>query len=437
MTDHYSTKHPPSGGAAKYTYKKLVDTNTPLPNSGSTFQEFQPPVFDGSTVVFCGSNQTYEGLYAVMSDGSLVTVSDNHTTIPQLQGPPTSAQDDQPDAYVQSVSGQLSYCGNELSTPRPAVIGNQVIFFAANWPQNLAGIFKFDLKTQSLSASDIVDNSTGLFAGGQFSQPTVSSLGAVYFSAAGASNTPPPGVYAVPVTGGTDGPAQVLDITTAATPSGIQIANLSNSQQRPLLPVTQLFVCGLQTGTSGNEGIFCYGAAGLELVAWAGQAIGTYTIATGAGTFWTEIAYAEQLLAFNVGLLDSQQDISTGLVALPQPSPTSTPVLIATNMQEIPGGGGQFDGNEFATPPVCDGTRVVFTGAYFPTQGFGEVIGLFVWNAKTGQSAKILDSNDKLGSAQFSNIYLQQGCFVGGQLVGCLLLSDGTSGIYQFDLSNY
>ncbi len=331
-------------------------------------------------------------------------------------------------------AGQLAPCSAELSRPRPALVAGTVTFFAANWPAGRAGIFAYDIATGQLAQPYLASNSDGYFTGGQFSQPTA-GLSAAVFTASGPAGGPAPGLYSVPISGGSGTPAQLLDITTATTPSGKQIANIGNAQVRPLLPASELVVYGQHA--DGNEAIFAVQGGALKTLVPEGQTVGGYPIASGAGTFWTELAFSGSLLAFNCQLSPGGGGILAGLIAMPQTSPPGDLVMIANASQTIPGGNGTFDGNEFATPPVCDGTRVVFTGMYFPTQGFGETFGLFVWNATTGLSAKVLDSNTMIGTRQISNMYLHDGGFVDGKLAASVLFADQSSGIYLFDLSGY
>jgi hypothetical protein len=208
------------------TFQKIVDTTTTLPNSGSAFQTFYPPGFDGECVIFYGNNTTYEGIYySEISNPSLQIVSDNHTPITDLNGPPTTNTERSLDAYVSYPAGGLAPCMSQLNTPRPIIVNGAAVFFAANWNTRRAGIFSLDPKRGGASLT-LISDSDGYFQGGAFGQPS-GAMGGVYVSAVGANpSSVPVGVYTVPASGlvGAN-PKLLLNTQTATTPDQSKIAS--------------------------------------------------------------------------------------------------------------------------------------------------------------------------------------------------------------------
>ena len=410
-------------------YKKIADTNMKQPGSNSNFQLLQQPTFDGTSVVFFGSNQTNEGIYGSLDGGPLVRISDNKTVIPDLQGPPTSDPDDSPDAYVQSVDGVLSPCADNLDLCRPALVEGDVVFAAANWPAGRAGIHVLGQNTGNVET--IVSNSDGQFKGGQFSQPS-GIFGMAYFCASGPNLSP--GVYAIPYTGGKA--IQLLDITKQKTPKNKTVLEMSNSQANFVLMANSLVFYG--SNSDGNDGIYRYDPNGMVALLEGGDSIDGFTVPTGGDVMYTEVANTNGLLAFSTTLSGSGGDIYQTIFAR-QTWTEQKLTMIAQEYQTIPGGGGTYNGTQMGLPPVSDGNRVAFTAFFDPTNG-PELVGLFVWNSKTGKTSKVLDGNASIDGLRVMNVNINNASFVRGRLAVTLLLGEPprqTYGVYVLDLTTY
>lgn len=416
------------------TFQKIVDTTEILPNSGSKFEEIYPPGFDGKYVVFYGNNQTYEGIYcSEIGNPSLRVLSDNHTSIPDLNGPPTTRQDPNRDAYVAYPGGSLAPCASLLVAPRPVVLSGAAVFFAANWMTERAGIFSLDLEKKTAPLT-LISDSDGYFKGGAFGQPS-GAKGGVCFSAVGARSSIPTGVYAVPASGAVNAdPKLLFNMQASETPDGRKIVGIGNPQIRPLLPTSQVFVYGVDD--QGSVAIYGYGAQGLQYVLKQGQVIGEYSVGTDtAYPIYNEICAGGALVACQA-TLDRGKDSSAYGIVVCSADPPFTPqvICVAQWNQKIPGGGGNYSGNGFETP-VTDGKYVVFETTYSTTES-GLLACLLVWNSQTGQLSTAIDANTLIDGQPVSHIHTHNSSFVDGKLA--LRLKVGaTHGIYVADLSKF
>lgn len=417
---------------------KIADTNTILPDSGKAFMNFFAPSYDGTAMTFYGNNSDYEGIYYAGAEinakqsPSLVKISDNHTAIPDLNGPPTTNTMYNLDAYVAYNAGYLSPCSQSVLSARPMALNGGVAFFAANWNTQRVGIFAYDAKSNKVST--LVSNTKGEFQQCQFSQPT--AMGStVYFSGVGKTLepigklTPPQGVFSIPLSGAGSDPTQVLDASVVAFDS-----NLFNSfGTSHSANGKEIYLYGLYADkktTLAVDGIFSYStvAKDLKRVVPVGQKFGDWTIPHYGA--WAQCSVAGDIVAF-------QTSVNPGSFPALFASVKGQPTLIQVGNGNIPGGGGQFDGNAFATPPVTDGKYVAYSGLYSTTGGFGENAGLFVWNSATGVSSPVLLANDPLDGKQFFNIALTTSSFVNGWLAALITFTDGSSGVYLLDLSSF
>lgn len=417
------------------TFQKIVDTTEILPNSGSKFEEIYPPGFDGKYVVFYGNNQTYEGIYcSEIGNPSLRVLSDNHTSIPDLNGPPTTRQDPNRDAYVAYPSGSLAPCASLLVTPRPIVLSGTAVFFAANWMTTRAGIFSMDLEKKTAPLA-LVSDSDGYFKGGAFGQPS-GAKGGVCFSAVGARSSIPTGVYAVPASGAVNAdPKLLLNVQADETPDHRKIAAIGNAQIRTLLPTSQVFVYGVDD--QGNCAIYGCRAQGLQYVLKQGQVIGEYSVGTDtAYPIYNEICAGGALVACQVTLGGRKDSLDYAIVACSADPPFTPQVIcVAQWNQEIPGGGGYYSGNGFGTP-VTDGKYVAFVTTYSVQEAGTLLTCLLVWNSQTGQLSTAIDANTLIDGQPVNYILTHNSSFVDGKLA--LLLQVGaTTGIYVADLSMF
>jgi hypothetical protein len=421
------------------TFQKIVDTSTVLPNSGSTFETFYPPSFDGDLVVFYGNNATYEGIYcSSLSNPSLQIVSDNHTPIPDLDGPPTSNQQLSLDAYVAYPGGGLTPCMSQLNSPRPIVLDGTAVFFAANWNTKRAGIFALDLKNAKEPLT-LISDSDGYFKDGAFGQPS-GSLGGVYFSAVGADSSKGPlGVYTVPASGAVGAnPKLLLNTQTAKTSDQSMISSIGNSQIRPLLPNSQIFVFGLNNNNGGSEAIYSLGAEGLQYVLQPGQKIGNYSVATmdSAYPIYQELAVNGTLMACQVSLGQGEDNSDYAIVCCTTEPPFMPQVICAAQWnQQIPGGGGYYTGDGFGTP-VSDGKYVAFVVTYSVQEAGDPLTCLIVWNSMTNVLSTAIDANTVIDGQLVNYILTHNSSFVDGKLTLELGVGPNT-GIYVADLSRF
>ncbi|MTH96941.1 hypothetical protein [Roseibium sp. RKSG952] len=427
------------------TYQKFIDTDHMMPGTGKPFIKFEPPVYDGNSILFLGDNEEREGLFAMTFGGDLEKISDSATPLPDLDGPPTSAGTQ--DAYVQNTSGtpSLAPCSSVLTFPRPVFVDGFVAFFAANWSVGQAGIFLFDRTSGTVRSRPLVSSVAGTFQSGIFGQPTAGPSGTVWFPGMGDANndrpgnTPAPGLFSVSVYDPAQAVRQPLDLLNAKTPQGTQVQAVGNPKVWPCLPQDQALFFG--SGSDGNEAIYRLGQDGLQTVISAGYSFGPGPISSGANTFYREIGLAPfgNLLAFRAELTTSGGSSVAGLIALAFGEEPLEPVLITTGISKIPGAASEtetFDGNDFATPPATDGTRVAFCGNYFGSS-IPDPTGLFVWNARTRAANKILKTGDIMDLKQIQTVTIGSQGFVNGKLVARIGFADNSQGLYLLDLSDF
>lgn len=435
-----------------FAIQKIADLNTQIPGTtGLKFAALDAPVYDGTSCVFYGhsANKQPEGLYASINGALLTRISDNLTTIPALQGPPTSAEDKNGrirKAFLPYlIAQQLFPAMNQLTIPRPAVLNGKVIFFAANWLPDVdnSGIFQFDPSTQTYTPLALTKS--GYFKNTNIAQPAVTQQGLVYFSTCGINGgLQTAGVYALKPLHFTDGKKEVveqlLDITKAKTKDNIQMTDVGNCQLLLLHPGNALIVYGsyLSSG-SPADALFLHNigtdSTQLQRLIKGGDTLGSYTIAHQG--LYREISVAQGLMAFNC-LLKGDAD-NTAVAVLDIADTGSKPILIAYSAGVIPGGGGTFNGDSFAMPPVTDGTRVVFTGGYTRDTDSSTKTGLFIWNTKTKTGTKLIDSDAEIDGQRIANFNLTTSSFVNGKLAIQVVFAGmgNSTGNFIFDLSQY
>jgi hypothetical protein len=411
-------------------FRTIADSTTIVPGSTDPFLYFAQPTYNGDYVVFYGNNMTYEGIYFVDTDGNLTKVSDNFTVIQELGSVPTDGQGGIPDAYTQSASAApIAPCSNDLIYPMPVQAENGVVFSAANWQTGKAGIFYYD--TAAGTTSVVADNLTGTFSSGQFSQALYASR-YFYFTAV-QNNNAHPGVYYQHILSGSTG--MIIDISTATTPSGQTLQSISNSQLQPLVPLVGqdtdlgiLYFYGMLQ--NGNDGIFSYGANGLQILMTAGLVIDTYTVTS---IYYTGVSQCGNLLTFMASLNNSDQEPATGLMVMEQTETGSwNSSIVATDLSLIPYIN-QFD----SFPPVTDGTRVAYVASY--SEGDKGYTAIFVWNKNTQQITIALSTANEFEGSIPQAFFLTKNSFHDGKLAVAVSfgLNYVTYGVYLLDLSGF
>jgi hypothetical protein len=145
---------PAYSGIGTFTFRKVADTNTPIPGGVGNFLSFTVPSIDFGDVAFFGNGLSGQGGVYISSGGTLNVVVDTSTPIPGGTGNFTSFGFPSLDAGIVAFFGRGSpgqegvYLSSgdtlevvaDLSTPIPGGTGNFTIF---GFPLLDAGIVAF------------------------------------------------------------------------------------------------------------------------------------------------------------------------------------------------------------------------------------------------------------------------------------------------------
>jgi len=371
--------------AQGFTFSKVADTNTPVPNGTGNFASFggMTSVDSNGDVAFAENNGTVnKGIY-LSGSGGITRVADLNTAIPGGTDNFTT----------------FATFGNGIESGRLA--------FRGNGPDSQAGIYAYS----SGNLSKIVDTNTAIPGGtGNFTSFGTAYVDAMNYAFIGSGAS---GQQALCVTDGTtvtriaDKASTVPDIGGTygwSSQVGFDAGNLAFWS----------FISG-GTNPGGIVGGYTSGGGLVTLAS-------TATAVPGAGTNFTGFTSPVDLSGTTVAFRGNYTgghgiftvDLSGGAVT-----------TIADPSTAVPGGTGNF--SQVQDPNIVNGA-IVFRGT------FDGGSGIYLYQGSSLQ--KIIDTSDTLDGKDILLFGLSENAFADGHLAFSVFFTDSSSGIYRTEVSS-
>lgn len=376
---------PSAASAAPFSFTKIADTNSLIPNGTGTFEGLREgAVHDGQVAFFGFGSSGQLGVYK-SSGGTLSRVADANTGIPGGSGNFSGFS-----VHVDIYGGTVAFQGNQGFGQAGIYTGN-------------GGSL-----TKVVDRNTAIPDGSGDFSG--FSTPVIEN-GKVAFRAFGSSSQE--GIY----TNAGGMLAKAADKNTSI-PDGT--GNFTSFINKPSIDGSTVVFRG--KGSSSQEGIYSYSSGSLATIVDTNDAI-----PGGTGNF--EITFLPVIDGGNVAFRGNGSGGQTGFYT----SIGGTIALIADKNTAIPDGTGDFTGFDRYS---YDSGNLAFEGQR-SASGEDTQSGIYFW--ADGVLSKVIDITDLLDGKTLatgsSNLELQDGTSLDGSSILFLArFTDGSRGLYLAEL---